>query len=255
MNRQRTLGTALAAATIATAITAFATPATFAAEPSPAPTVQPRVAQTAIKITSKAAQVKVLRKVRGEVLGITPSKRDGFTSWAVKVKRADGSIVTGYVDARSGIIFDWTVQEGPGEPVVDLDGPDRVLEPAKAPAPILVATASPTAAASATGSGPAAQSVQQSSAPHDSTPSPTASPSASSGHDDAHDEAHHAAEPSATSSAQATESRHDDDSHDGDSHHATPAPSASSSSTRDARDDDDDHHRDGTGTSDHADDH
>ena len=87
----------------------------------------------AARIPAATAQVKVTAKVPGQVLSVKKTRRDGFTSWAVTVQRRDGSIVVGYVDQGSGIVFDWTVQRGPGGPVVDLDGPDGALAPAKPP--------------------------------------------------------------------------------------------------------------------------
>lgn len=96
-----------------------------AATAAPAPAIVP----------AATAQLKVVKKVPGEVLSVRRAKRDGFVSWAVTVQRRDGSIVVGYVDTKSGIIFDWTVQQSPGEPVVDLDGSARTLTPAAPPAP------------------------------------------------------------------------------------------------------------------------
>ena len=85
-------------------------------------------------VPAKGAEAKVTKKVPGTVLSTVRTTRDGFRAWAVRVKRGDGSIVVGFVDIASGIIFDWTVQAGPGDPVVDLDGPDKTLEPARPPA-------------------------------------------------------------------------------------------------------------------------
>ena len=87
----------------------------------------------AAAIPAAAAQSKVTKKVPGRVLEVKKTRRDGFISWAVTIQRRDGSIVVGYVDQRSGIVFDWTVQRGPGGPVVDIDGPDGTLAPAKPP--------------------------------------------------------------------------------------------------------------------------
>ncbi len=84
-------------------------------------------------IAATVAQSKVTKKVPGRVLSVKKTRRDGFISWAVTIQRRDGSIVVGYVDQSSGIVFDWTVQRGPGGPVVDIDGPDGTLAPAKPP--------------------------------------------------------------------------------------------------------------------------
>lgn len=96
-----------------------------------------------LKTTSAVATATVLGDVPGEVLSVARTQRDGFRAWAVTVGRADGSVVVGYVDRRSGIVFDWTVQAGPDQPVVDLDGPDRTLSPAPAPEPITVDSTAP----------------------------------------------------------------------------------------------------------------
>jgi len=45
---------------------------------------------------------------------VSPESHGGYDAWAVQVLRHDGSIVTGYVDRVSGVIFDWKVdQEAP----------------------------------------------------------------------------------------------------------------------------------------------
>lgn len=110
---------------LATILVGAAIAGANAATAAPAPAIVP----------AATAQLKVVKKVPGEVLSVRRAKRDGFVSWAVTVQRRDGSIVVGYVDTKSGIIFDWTVQQGPGEPVVDLDGSARTLTPAAPPAP------------------------------------------------------------------------------------------------------------------------
>lgn len=94
-------------------------------------------------VPAETAQAKVTRKVPGQVISVARTRRDGFRSWAVTVQRRDGSVVVGYVDIASGIIFDWTVQRRPGEPVVDLDGPAGGLTPAKPPASPVMGTTTP----------------------------------------------------------------------------------------------------------------
>ena len=37
----------------------------------------------------------------------------GYNAWAITVSRADGSVVKGFIEATSGVIFDWSVVSGP----------------------------------------------------------------------------------------------------------------------------------------------
>ena len=102
-------------------------------------------AQAARTVTPvKQARATVLSAVPGTVLSVKKKTRSGFTAWAITVKRSDGSVVVGYVDIKSGIAFDWTVKAAPGEPAIDLDGSDSVLEPADPPKPLPTPTSSPT---------------------------------------------------------------------------------------------------------------
>ncbi len=66
-------------------------------------------------ITSDAARDIVLTATNGgEIKGIKQTTRGEYSAWAVQLVRHDGSIVTGYVEAGSGVIFDWVVnQEAP----------------------------------------------------------------------------------------------------------------------------------------------
>ena len=65
-------------------------------------------------VPAKAARATVVAKAPGQVTSVRLARRQGFTAWAVTVQRNDGSVVVGYVDARSGIIFDWAVLRPPG---------------------------------------------------------------------------------------------------------------------------------------------
>ena len=136
----------------------------------------------------KQARATVLAAVPGKVLSVKKRTRSGFTAWAITVKRSDGSVVVGYVDVKSGIAFDWTVKAGPGEPTIDLDGSDSVLEPAEPPEPVPSPTPSETSAPSASptaesGAAPAAAPapapVARPTAETEKRPSRSASPTAS----------------------------------------------------------------------------
>ena len=98
-----------------------------------------------LPVTSTTALSKIQQEVPGLLTSLRKVKRDGFYAWAVTIKRSDGSVVVGYVDRRSGIVFDWTVQTAPDEPILDLDGPDRSRK-AATPPPAIGEPLPPTAA-------------------------------------------------------------------------------------------------------------
>jgi hypothetical protein len=50
----------------------------------------------------------------------------GYSAWAITVSRPDGSVVKGFVEVTSGVIFDWSVvsaptQASPSKPYGDED--------------------------------------------------------------------------------------------------------------------------------------
>jgi hypothetical protein len=51
----------------------------------------------------------VLKEVKGTVLSIADATRQGYNSFAVKVQAADGSVVVGFVDKATVVVFDWEV--------------------------------------------------------------------------------------------------------------------------------------------------
>ena len=77
-----------------------------------------------LPISSSVAKAAVTASAPGDIVGVRKAARDGLASWAITVRRADGSVVVGYVSRKSGVVFDWTVQQAPTEPVIDLDGAD-----------------------------------------------------------------------------------------------------------------------------------
>ena len=79
---------------------------------SQAPGVAPISVPAAPKeIPSAAARKAVVKAAPGSVVSITKGSRQGLKAWAVQVERQDGSIVTGYVDRESGVVFDWTLDK------------------------------------------------------------------------------------------------------------------------------------------------
>ena len=103
-------------------------------KPTPTPTTKPTSKPTAAKASAPASSATpeatapsarsisadkavsiVLNATKGGVVQSAQSTTHaGFDSWAITVKRADGSIVIGYVDRATGVAFDWVVkQEAP----------------------------------------------------------------------------------------------------------------------------------------------
>lgn len=58
-------------------------------------------------VSAAAAKSAILRATRGQVLAMARTNHGGFAAFAVKVQRADGSVVVGYVDRATGVVFDW----------------------------------------------------------------------------------------------------------------------------------------------------
>lgn len=62
-------------------------------------------------INAKEARSAVVNASGGSVLATSRVVRDGFEAYGVQVARTDGSVVTGFVDANSGVIFSWVVDK------------------------------------------------------------------------------------------------------------------------------------------------
>lgn len=62
-------------------------------------------------ITAQAARTAATAATPGSVLDTSRVQRAGYDAYAVQIERADGSIVTGYVEATSGVVFDWVVDK------------------------------------------------------------------------------------------------------------------------------------------------
>lgn len=67
-------------------------------------------------ITKGQATVLVLNQAPGMTMQVTEQQHQGYASWAVQVQRSDGSVVTGFVDQSSGVIFDWVVDKAAPQP-------------------------------------------------------------------------------------------------------------------------------------------
>jgi hypothetical protein len=89
--------------------TADPTPSAKAATPSP---TEPRP-QT---ISADQARQAATNATGGTVLSTTRVERGGYDAFAVQIQRADSSIVTGFVEASTGVVFDWVVDEAAPTP-------------------------------------------------------------------------------------------------------------------------------------------
>jgi|AntAceMinimDraft_6_1070360.scaffolds.fasta_scaffold08758_2 hypothetical protein len=63
----------------------------------------------ATTISEKSARAAVQNATEGKVTNVEKTEYNGVNAFAVTVSRPDGSIVTGYVDASTSIVFDWVV--------------------------------------------------------------------------------------------------------------------------------------------------
>ncbi len=62
----------------------------------------------------KAVDVVLQATGGGAARSVEKANHMGYEAWAVQLVRHDGSIVTGYVERSTGVIFDWVVnQEAP----------------------------------------------------------------------------------------------------------------------------------------------
>lgn len=65
------------------------------------------------EITATEAAATVLAASDGKATDAKQVTHGGYNAWAITVSRADGSVVKGFVEATSGVIFDWSVVSAP----------------------------------------------------------------------------------------------------------------------------------------------
>ena len=104
----QTVGSASAETSAQSTITALAT-----AQPSPSASLRETPRAAASEITALQARSAVLAQVNGTIVATTEVTRKGYEAFAVKLNLADGSTATGYVDKKSGVVFDWDVVGAP----------------------------------------------------------------------------------------------------------------------------------------------
>jgi uncharacterized membrane protein YkoI len=86
-----------------------ATPAPTPTETNAAPSAKPTA--TPDVISARQAKDAALAATPGTVLGTSLVKHAGYEAYAVQIRRADGSVVTGFVEANSGVVYDWVVDQ------------------------------------------------------------------------------------------------------------------------------------------------
>ena len=83
------------------------------------PQADPEQSTKSGSISASTARSLVLAEAPGSVVSVGKTTRGGFPAFAVKVKQADGSTVTGYVTRADGVIFDWTQTAAPAPAYAD----------------------------------------------------------------------------------------------------------------------------------------
>ena len=79
------------------------------AKPSPSTSPKP-----AAGISADRARSIVLAEGKGvSVVSVSKDSRQGLATWAVRIARSNGEVLTGYVDRASGVVIDWVVNSGP----------------------------------------------------------------------------------------------------------------------------------------------
>jgi hypothetical protein len=72
-------------------------------------------------ISRSQAQQAAVGATPGKVLGTARVERSGYDAFAVQIERPDGSVVTGYVEATSGVVFDWVLDKEAPAPAATYD--------------------------------------------------------------------------------------------------------------------------------------
>ena len=88
--------------------------------PSNSPSEQPVPTPKTNMISAKEARAAVQLATEGSVTGVKKTERSGASAFAVTVSRPDGSVVTGYVDASTGVVFDWVVNTPAPQPTAGM---------------------------------------------------------------------------------------------------------------------------------------
>ena len=93
------------------------------AKPSATSSSSAAAEKPAAEISADQAVQLVLQATGGGLAqSVEKDEHNGFKAWAVRLTRHDGSVVTGYVDRSSGVIYDWVVNNEAPAPVSTSSG-------------------------------------------------------------------------------------------------------------------------------------
>jgi hypothetical protein len=77
-----------------------------------------RSAEPAATVSENQARSIVLKQGDGvAIVSTSKESHQGYSTWAIRITRSNGEVLTGYVDRASGVVVDWTVnQKAPAQP-------------------------------------------------------------------------------------------------------------------------------------------
>ena len=78
-----------------------------------------RPVESASQLTVADAEQAVLAQTQGKIISTKQVTVNGISAFAVQVTRPDGSVVTGYVDASTGTVFEWAINKQAAAPTSD----------------------------------------------------------------------------------------------------------------------------------------
>jgi len=71
------------------------------------------------RLTVADAEQAVLAQTPGKIVSAKQATVNGISAFAVQVSRPDGSVVTGFVDASTGTVFEWAINKQAASPTSD----------------------------------------------------------------------------------------------------------------------------------------
>jgi hypothetical protein len=71
-----------------------------------------RAAEPAVTVSADQARSIVLKQGDGvSIVSTSKESHQGYSTWAIRITRSNGEVLTGYVDRASGVVVDWTVNQ------------------------------------------------------------------------------------------------------------------------------------------------
>ena len=84
--------------------------------------------ETPRTISASAARQAATSATSGTVLNTSRVERGGYDAFAIQIQRPDGSVVTGYVDSATGVVFDWVMDKAAPTPTATYDDDDEYYD-------------------------------------------------------------------------------------------------------------------------------